>query len=631
VNFTYQYDWLANQTEWTDDQSAFYERSLGTNILNGHEATSSTGTGRPAALYLASNLPTSTATGMPSIDRGGWVSLEYGESGNVLSMTARGQCHDVSASVVCIDDPIETDPEQRGDDLATGCACDVEHHYQYRWDELNRLAEARRYDRGSGLGTWELQVRQRYRYDGANVRMIKETDDAMSGSLLPARTALYVYPGDFERRGLLNDGLEYLATMPDGMGGTYDLGAETQYLIAGARLTWKEFGVPGASGTGFDKEARLTYAVPDLIQSTSAVIDLYSGQLVEEATYYPNGARETLRTERGEGFSLEPMGFTGKEGDDEVGLVYFGERYLIPHLGRWATPDPLQVHAGGGGEFGNSYHYVSGNLLDARDPLGLDAEGLYRLLVDDGTYDLSESKRERLVFNAGSSRPGEGNLTQTREGRKAKLIVPSSNSGATAGWGYDGASRSAGEIRRQMQNARVNGPATGAMAAAAGLRGADAERSLGPMAQRPEVSYDEADRLFFQEVRPGYETMARNRFSITGGRWNALDPSVREALVDVVYNWNAVADDTHREMRTVMSNQNLSTIQQLEGLRDAHAAGRDRAGNPVFTRMNAYATVFLQSRIEEIESDQMFDETIDHYRSLPMEDAPDAPEPMPEP
>ncbi|MFH0901761.1 MAG: RHS repeat-associated core domain-containing protein, partial [Pseudomonadota bacterium] len=67
----------------------------------------------------------------------------------------------------------------------------------------------------------------------------------------------------------------------------------------------------------------------------------------------------------------EPAGFTGKEADEEVGLVYFGERYLIPRIGRWASPDPLAVHALGGGEAMNSYHYVSGNLLQARDPLGL--------------------------------------------------------------------------------------------------------------------------------------------------------------------------------------------------------------------------------------------------------------------
>jgi len=67
----------------------------------------------------------------------------------------------------------------------------------------------------------------------------------------------------------------------------------------------------------------------------------------------------------------EPSGFTGKEGDEEVGLVYFGERYLIPRLGRWASPDPLHVHAVGGGEALNSYHYVGGNLLAGRDPAGL--------------------------------------------------------------------------------------------------------------------------------------------------------------------------------------------------------------------------------------------------------------------
>lgn len=66
------------------------------------------------------------------------------------------------------------------------------------------------------------------------------------------------------------------------------------------------------------------------------------------------------------------MGFTGKEADEEVGLVYFGERYLTPRIGRWASPDPLHVHAVGGGEALNSYHYVSGNLLAGRDPLGLD-------------------------------------------------------------------------------------------------------------------------------------------------------------------------------------------------------------------------------------------------------------------
>lgn len=184
-------------------------------------------------------------------------------------------------------------------------------------------------------------------------------------------------PGDFERRGLEVDVLGQTYVPASG------LNAETQYLVGGARLIWKLGATPGSGGTGFEKDARLTYAVPNLLNSTTAVIDLFSGQLLESATYYPNGARETLRTERATGseFSLEPLGFTGKEGDDEVGLVYFGERYLIPHIGRWASPDPLQIHGLSGGEFGNSYHYVGGNLLQARDPLGLNFEK-----VEDGHY-----------------------------------------------------------------------------------------------------------------------------------------------------------------------------------------------------------------------------------------------------
>jgi RHS repeat-associated protein len=68
------------------------------------------------------------------------------------------------------------------------------------------------------------------------------------------------------------------------------------------------------------------------------------------------------------------MGFTGKEADEEVGLVYFGERYLIARVGRWASADPLHVHRAGGGETLNAFHYVGGNLLQAMDPVGLDGE-----------------------------------------------------------------------------------------------------------------------------------------------------------------------------------------------------------------------------------------------------------------
>jgi RHS repeat-associated protein len=69
----------------------------------------------------------------------------------------------------------------------------------------------------------------------------------------------------------------------------------------------------------------------------------------------------------------EDYGFTGKEEDVEVGLIYFGKRFLSPTLGRWVSPDPLAVHEAGKADY-NLYAYVSGAVLRAIDPLGMAGE-----------------------------------------------------------------------------------------------------------------------------------------------------------------------------------------------------------------------------------------------------------------
>lgn len=357
MSLSYSHDWLANMTAWGDDAHQFYERSLGV-LTNGADLSSgSAPVQRPSALYLAANLDPTTPA-----DLGGWLETSYGAGGNLLSMTVHAQCAHASATSCA--DPGGGNLAARTSALRSGCACAAEQHYVYRWDELNRLHEARRYDRAA-QGAWQLAARQRYRYDSANQRSVKQTFEPGSGD---ARAALYVYPGDFERRGLERDagGTSWVAAA--------DGSSESQYLIAGARVVWKNR-VHGSEL--IDPEQRITYAIQNLIGSTSAVIDLVSGELVEVGGFYPNGAREELFGAHdevgGDRVPVEPAGFTGKEADEEVGLTYFGERYLVQRIGRWATPDPLSVHAAGGGEAANSYHYVSGNLLQARDPLGLDA------------------------------------------------------------------------------------------------------------------------------------------------------------------------------------------------------------------------------------------------------------------
>ncbi|MBX3271614.1 MAG: hypothetical protein KF729_15215 [Sandaracinaceae bacterium] len=352
VSQTWSWDFLANQTESTDDRATFYERSLGA-IANGHDDAALT---RPTALYFAHTL------GEP-VERSGWLEADYGAGGNLVALTVHAQCHaEGDAEAACEVGTGSVSSLIGG--LRESCECEHEQHFVYRWDELNRLAEARRYDRVA-LGDWTLGTRQRYRYDGANQRTLKQAI-GQSGCVTPPtsgtpceRTALYVYPGDFERRGLLRGGSAYEANAT--------LGTETQYVVAGARMVFRS---QSFSSDDYLRDERMVVAVGDLLHTTSAAFDVRTGRLVEASTYYPGGGRETFLSVPSA--AAEASGFTGKEADEEVGVVYFGERYLVPRLGRWASPDPLHVHQVGGGEALNSYHYVSGNLLQARDPLGLD-------------------------------------------------------------------------------------------------------------------------------------------------------------------------------------------------------------------------------------------------------------------
>lgn len=81
-------------------------------------------------------------------------------------MTVHSQCTDGAAA--CVDPGPGSPLRDRRSELRSNCACAVEQHYVFRWDELNRLAEARRYDREES--GWVRKVRQRYRSDAANVR-----------------------------------------------------------------------------------------------------------------------------------------------------------------------------------------------------------------------------------------------------------------------------------------------------------------------------------------------------------------------------------------------------------------------------------------------------------------------------
>ncbi len=83
-----------------------------------------------------------------------------------------------------------------------------------------------------------------------------------------------------------------------------------------------------------------------------------------------NGSTDAdYRPARWAGFR-EDYRFTGKEEDIEVGLTYFGARYLNTNLRRWISPDPLTIHASAGDS--DPYAYVAGKVLAAVDLFGLE-------------------------------------------------------------------------------------------------------------------------------------------------------------------------------------------------------------------------------------------------------------------
>jgi RHS repeat-associated protein len=325
---TFKYDWLGNTTATDDDQHAQYDRSLGT--ISSY-ATSDVNTSKPYQLKDA---------GQP----GQGIQLRsYDPAGN-LTWFVGG----------------------RGTSPCTIQADCQLLQYFYQWDEVGRLVYA---SQNTNKGPF-----LRYLYDANDERVVKEyralvnpPDPTLAG---PKITTLYVFDTLEIRRSPFNEVTKQFPV---------DATNEVVHLSAnGVRLARVHYEPPSKGEpqlvTPDAKHAsnlHIFLNLPDHLGSSSLIIDHATSELVEARTYQPYGATESdYRPERWKGFR-EDYGFTGKEEDVEVGLQYFGKRYLSPYLGRWISPDPLAVHAPGSADL-NLYAYVSGAVLKAVDPVGLD-------------------------------------------------------------------------------------------------------------------------------------------------------------------------------------------------------------------------------------------------------------------
>jgi len=330
----FEYDWLGNTVATDDDAHGFYDRSLG-------DIDNDAVHGKPYQLAAASN----TAAGG---SRTGSLATKYDLAGNLtdLAVTRSGPC------------------------LPSGASCNQRYHYG--WDEVGRLIRAQRWDTATPVNqepSGNPIVDLAYTYDASDNRVLKSAT-AREGTLDVQRHAVYISGGQ-ELRGA-QFGTSYGQTgVADYQ---VDSTTEVAYLFAhGVRLAR----VAHDAGQGLpiftadsNPQQHVLINLDDTLGSTALVIDKATGELVESTAYLANGATESdYRPDRWKGLR-EDYRFTGKEEDVEVGLQYFGKRFLSPYLSRWISADPMTVHAPSKSDW-NLYAYVSGAVLKSVDPLGL--------------------------------------------------------------------------------------------------------------------------------------------------------------------------------------------------------------------------------------------------------------------
>ena len=340
---TYDYDWLGNTDKTTDDANGFYDRSLGAVTNDG-----------------AANKPYQLKSATLSGARGGTVRAKYDDAGHMVRM-------DLARSGPC---------------LPTGATCSQ--RFAYDWDEVGRLSRARRWDTAPGSsiddplpgGTPAADLR--HHYDAGDQRVIKHAVDTSGESF-----TLYVFASLELRRSQFGTAYSDTGSGP----ADYEASVFTvvPYLLANgvrlARLAYEGTSeVPEvATGTGAGQvnasvsQVHVFFELGDHLGSTSVVLDKATSEIVERSTFQGYGATESdYRPGRWNAFR-EDYRFTGKEEDAEVGLTYFGKRYLNAYLGRWISADPLAIHAPGEADL-NVYAYVSGSILKNVDPLELEEE-----------------------------------------------------------------------------------------------------------------------------------------------------------------------------------------------------------------------------------------------------------------
>ena len=157
--------------------------------------------------------------------------------------------------------------------------------------------------------------------------------------------------------------------------GLFDSIAELADPLSAETVMWADINVDGQLNPTATADQDILYYHGDHLGSSNLISDR-SGSVVEENLFYPFGSVR-YQVQATDWFDAAYK-YTGKELDVESGLYYYEARYYVPAIARFATPDPLYVHAENQNVVENPqllglYTYVLNNPVHLVDPTGMEA------------------------------------------------------------------------------------------------------------------------------------------------------------------------------------------------------------------------------------------------------------------
>jgi RHS repeat-associated protein len=139
----------------------------------------------------------------------------------------------------------------------------------------------------------------------------------------------------------------------------------------GGLLAVEQVEVGGGTGQGGVDAGNYVFAYDGnghVVQVLDWAAASATAAIVAKYEYDPYG---NVVASGGDYAAVTPLRFSTKYWDDETGLLYFGERYYSPKMGRWMSRNPLGEKAGA-----DLYAFVRNHPAGAIDPLGQDVINL---------------------------------------------------------------------------------------------------------------------------------------------------------------------------------------------------------------------------------------------------------------